>query len=55
MDTINRAPKEEIPIFVSWEAVSTVEDSCEMAKELDSLDFSWINHEANMTAHCLTK
>ena len=55
IDTINRAPKEEMPIFVSWEAVSIVEDSCEMAKELDSLDFSWINHEANMAAHCLTK
>ena len=22
MDTINRAPKKEMPIFVSWEAVS---------------------------------
>ena len=44
-----------MPISVPWQAICIVEDTCDMAKKLNPMAFSWINHEANLATHYLAK
>lgn len=48
IDAFNKVLKGEKPIFVPWEALCFIEDSYDMAKEQDSMKFSWLKHKANL-------
>lgn len=48
IDAFNKVLKGEKPIFVPWEALCFIEDSYDMAKEQDSVKFSWLKHKANL-------